>query len=117
MEDDFPPREPPRFWIAVSIFVATLALIVFMLVYTTVRAEAQDQAICAPADILFKQFGEVVKEKIIWEGTMKLEQGALQFVLFQGEKGNWSLFVVQDGIACLRARGDGGTPNDLGKGV
>lgn len=117
MEDDFPPREPPRFWIAVSIFVATLALIVFMLVYTTVRAEAQEQAICAPAEVILRQYSEVMKEKIVWEGTMPTEQGPLEFILLQSESGKWSLFVSQQGVACLRAKGDGGTPNDLGRGV
>jgi hypothetical protein len=117
MMEDFPEAEPKRFWIALGIFGLALIVATVMLVYTTITAEAQDQAICAPADILFKQFEAVVKEKIIWEGTMPVEQGVLQFVLFQNEKGNWTLFVVQEGIACLRARGEAGTPNDLGKGA
>lgn len=90
---------------------------VALIMLGTGMARAQEQPLCAPADILFKQFSEVVKEKIVWEGTMKLEQGVLEFVLFQNEKGNWTLFVVQDGIACLRAKGEAGTPNELGKGV
>jgi hypothetical protein len=115
--DNLPEKESPRVWIAAAFFLVAILLAATMLLYTSTRVEAQDQAICAPADVLFKQFGEVVKEKIIWEGEMKLEQGVLEFVLFQGEKGNWTLFVVQDGIACLRARGGAGTPNELGKGV
>jgi hypothetical protein len=116
--DDLPRAEPPRFWIAFSILCITFALAFVMLVFNSVRADAQDGSICAPADVLFRQFSEVVKEKIIWEGTMKLEQGVLQFVLFQSESGgNWTLFTVQEGIACLRAKGEAGTPNELGKGV
>lgn len=114
--DDY-PQERPRFWIAFSILCIALAVAFVMVVFTSTRVEAQEQPLCAPADILFKQFEAVVKEKIIWEGTMPVEQGVLEFVLFQNEKGNWTLFVVQDGIACLRARGEAGTPNDLGKGV
>jgi hypothetical protein len=110
-------KEPPRFWIAFGILCITFALCFVMLVFNSVQARAQDGQICAPADVLFKQFSEVVKEKIIWEGEMKLEQGVLEFVLFQGEGGNWTLFTVQEGVACLRARGEAGTPNDLGKGV
>jgi hypothetical protein len=115
--DDLPPATTPRFWIAFSILCIAFVVAYVMAVFTSTRVEAQEQAICAPADVLFKQFGEVVKEKIIWQGAMNLEQGVLEFVLFQGEKGNWTLFVVQDGIACLRAKGEAGTPNELGKGV
>jgi len=115
--DDLPPATTPRFWIAFTILCLTFVVAFVMAVFSSTEVKAQDRAICAPADILFKQFSEVVKEKIIWEGQMALEQGVLEFVLFQGEKGNWTLFVVQDGIACLRAKGEAGTPNDLGKGV
>lgn len=114
--DDF-PRDPPRFWIAFSLFCAAFALAVIMSVYLTVRAEAQDRSICAPAAALFPQYSAALKEKIIWEGNVKLEQGVLEFVLFQGETGKWTLFIVQDGIACLRAQGQNGTPNELGRGV
>lgn len=115
--DDLPEREPPRFWIAFGVLCAAFTLAFFMLVYSSVRAEAQDRSICAPAKDLFPQYSAVLKEKIVWEGNVKLEQGVLEFVLFQGETGKWSLFVVQDGIACLRAQGQNGTPNELGKGV
>ncbi len=113
--DDF-PSEKPRFWIALGLLLVTFALAVVMSVFLTVKSHAQG-LICAPADVLFRQFADVVKEKIIWEGTMPVEQGVLQFVLFQSEKGTWTLFVVQNGVACMRARGEAGTPNELGKGM
>lgn len=115
--DDLPEKETPRAWIAAGIFLAAFALAFFMLVYTTVRAEAQDKAICAPAEVILRQYSEVMKEKIVWEGTMPTEQGPLEFIILQSEGGKWSLFVSQQGVACLRAKGDGGTPNDLGRGV
>lgn len=105
--EDFPP-EKPRIRAAVYVFVAIIALAVIMLVYTSTRVEAQD--LCAPAESL-KQYGQALKEKVIWEGIMPVEQGVLEFVLFQNEKGNWTLFVVQQGIACMRGRGEAGTPN------
>lgn len=117
--DDF-PSEKPRFWVAMGLLLTAFALAVVMSVFLTVKAHAQEEdgMLCAPADVLFRQFESVVKEHIIWEGTMKVPQGALQFVLFQGENGNWTLFTVQpDGRACLAAKGEAGTPNDLGKGV
>ena len=104
--DDFPTREPPRFWIAFSILCAAFALAFIMLVYSSIRAEAQEQApICAPLSHLVPAWEEVHKEKIVWEGVMPTPQGPLEFVLFQSDKGGWSLFVVQGGIACLRAGG------------
>lgn len=114
--DDFPP-EPRRFWVAMGLLLTAFALAVVMSVFLTVKAHAQDKTICLPAADLFPQFAAVVKEKIIWEGSMPVPQGVLQFVLFQSEKGTWTLFVVQDGIACMRARGEAGTPNELGKGT
>jgi len=115
--DDF-PAERPRFWIAMGLFLVAFALAVVMSVFLTVKAHAQEGQLCAPADVLFRQFESVVKEHIIWEGTMKVPQGVLGFVLFQGESGNWTLFTVQpDGRACLAAKGEAGTPNEMGKGT
>lgn len=111
------PSLSPRFCVAFGILLLTFVLAAVMSTSLVVKAHAQDRAICAPADVLFRQFAEVVKEKIIWEGTMPVEQGVLQFVLFQSEKGTWTLFVVQNGVACMRARGEAGTPNELGKGT
>ena len=115
--DDF-PAEPRRFWIALGLLLVTFAIAVVMSVFLTVKAHAQDGTLCAPADVLFHQFASVVKEHIIWEGTMTTPQGVLEFVLFQGETGNWTLFTVQpDGRACLAAKGEAGTPNEMGKGT
>lgn len=109
-------EKPARAWL--WYFLGMWALIgIALIMLGTGTAHTQERPLCAPADILFKQYKAVVKEKIIWEGTMPVEQGVLEFVLFQNEKGNWTLFVVQEGIACLRAKGEAGTPNELGKGV
>lgn len=116
MDDDF-PKEPPRFWIAVSIFVATLALIVFMLVYTTVRAHAQEQPLCAPAEILLRQFSEIHKEQPVWEGVVPQETGPIEVILLQGAKNTWTLFTVRGGIACIIASGRDATPVLTDKGV
>lgn len=115
--DDLPPSTTPRFWVAFSVLCITFALSVIMAIVSSTRVHAQDRALCGPAAALFPQYSKALKEKIIWEGNVKLDQGVLEFVLFQSEAGNWSLFVVQDGMACLRAQGQNGVPNQLGKGV
>ena len=120
--DDF-PQEPPRFWIAVSIFVATLALIVFMLVYTTVRAEAQPLQ-CVRMENLIKGMTEVLHERKIWQGVKNTPQGPIETFLFQSQDGKtWTIVDVlgKDAtgkpVVCFVAVGTNGVPNDLGRGV
>jgi hypothetical protein len=118
--EDFPPEKPGIAWTVYLVAIAGLLAICLMaLLHLTPKAHAQDGQICAPAEVLFRQYESVVKEHVIWEGTMPIEgQPPIQFVLFQNEKGNWTLFVVNaQGIACLSARGDAGTPNEMGKGT
>lgn len=106
--DDLPDREPPRFWIAVSIFVVALALTVFMLVYNTVRAEAQQQ--CPPLSALVEELGTKYGERIVWEGTAPTPQGAFEIMMFQSPKGTWTIVQVQGTQACMFAAGKDGTP-------
>ena len=116
--DDFPDEKPGIAWTVYLVAIVGLIAVALMaLLYLTPKAHAQEGKLCAPADGLFKRFASLVDERPIWEGSMKVPQGVLQFVLFQSEKGTWTLFVVQDGIACMRARGEAGTPNELGKGT
>ena len=77
-----------------GLLLIAFTLAVVMSVFLTVKAHAQEHPICAPANDLFPQFSAVVKEKVIWEGSMTIPQGVLQFVLFQSEKGIWTLFII-----------------------
>lgn len=114
---DLPEKEPPVFWITVSIFVAALILAVIMLVYTGIRAEAQEQPRCAPAEALLRQFSEIHKERVIWEGVVPQETGPIEIVLMQSEKNTWTMFTLRGGIACIIASGKDANPSLADKGV
>lgn len=113
MDDDFAPPTTPRFWISLTIFCIAFAL--WVVVAATKAAYAQDKPLCAPLSQIIPAWRERFQEHVIWEGVVPAEQGAVEFVLTQSDKQTWSLFVVQNGIACLRAAGQDGT--DVGRGV
>jgi hypothetical protein len=114
MEDDF-PKEFPRVWVLAGVWLAALLLAAVMVLYTSTRVEAQEAPLCAPADIVIRQFSEIHKEPVAWEGTVPLEGEVAQVILLQGDKNTWTLFSVRRGIACIIASGRDGTPiNDKG---
>lgn len=115
--DDFPEHEPPRFWIAFSMLVAAVVLAVLMLAYLTTRADAQEQPLCAPAEVLLRQFSEIHKERPIWEGVVPQETGPIEIILLQGEKNTWTMFTIRGGIACIIASGQDANPSLSDKGV
>lgn len=94
-----------------------LALLALLLMTPQAHAQAPQQPICAPMSQLVPAWQEVHSERIVWEGVTATPSGPIELVLFQSEKGTWSLFVVQGGIACLRAAGQSGTAIQTGKGV
>jgi hypothetical protein len=112
--DDLPEKDTPRAWIAFGILLAAVTLAFFMLVYTHVRAEAQEQQHCGPAEILLRQFSEIHKERPVWEGTVHSETGPVEVILLQGDKNTWTLFSIQGSIqgavACVIATGKDATP-------
>jgi hypothetical protein len=108
--DDLPEKESPRVWIAAGIFLAAITLAFFMLVYTHVRAEAQERQVCGPAEILLRQFSEIHKERPVWEGTVHSETGPVEVILLQGDKNTWTLFAIQGATACILASGKDATP-------
>jgi hypothetical protein len=108
--DDFPPREPPRFWIALGIFASLIAVALVMLTVMTIRVEAQEQQFCGPAEILLRQFSEIHKERPVWEGTVPSETGPVEVILLQGDKNTWTLFAIQGATACILASGKDATP-------
>jgi hypothetical protein len=112
-------RETPRFCIAFSLFSAALAVAVVMSVILTVKAHAQQppQNLCAPLSQIVPAWRETHKEQIVWEGVSPTPNGPIELVLFQSSTGSWTLFIVQQGIACMRAAGNGGTEIQTGKGV
>lgn len=116
MDDDF-PKEFPRVWVAAGIFLAAIILAFVMVVFTSIRAHAQAQPLCAPASQIIPAWQKRLKESPIWEGVAPTEQGPVEFVLTQNPAGNWSLFTIRQGIACLVGAGKDGNPNELGKGV
>lgn len=114
--DDF-PKETPRFWAAVSVFVAALTLVVIMLVYTSTQAHAQ-QMLCAPADVFIKQMVEVKKQRPVWEGTVPLPENQVAEALIMQSEKEWSFFVIHQGQACLMAAGiDANPPIETGDGA
>ncbi len=114
--DEF-PKDPPRFWIAFSILCFALAVAFVMAVYTSTRVEAQERPLCAPAEIMLRQFSEIHKERPIWEGVVPKDTGPVEIILMQGDKNTWSLFTIQGGIACLIAAGADANPSLADKGV
>jgi hypothetical protein len=108
--DDLPEKDTPRAWIAAGIFLAAILLAATMLVYNTVRAEAQQQQFCGPAEILLRQFSEIHKERPVWEGTVHSETGPVEVILLQGDKNTWTLFAIQGDTACILASGKDATP-------
>lgn len=114
--DDF-PQERPRFWIAFSILCVAVAVAIFMVVFTSTRVEAQEQPLCAPAEVLLRQFSEIHKERPIWEGVVPQETGPIEIILLQGEKNTWTMFTIRGGIACIIASGQDANPSLADKGV
>jgi len=115
--EDLPEAEPKRFWIALGIFGIALIVATVMLVYTTITADAQEQPLCAPAEILLRQFSEIHKERPIWEGVVPQETGPIEIILMQGEKNTWTMFTIRGGIACIIASGQDANPSLADKGV
>jgi hypothetical protein len=115
------PRESPRFWVALGIFAVAFAIAVVMSVVLTVKAHAQEKPLCGPAEILLRQFSEIHKERVIWEGVVPQENGAIELILMQGEKNTWTLFSLQGSvnglIACIVASGRDANPSLADKGV
>jgi hypothetical protein len=107
--DDFPRAEPPRFWIAFSILCITFALAFVMLVFNSVKADAQQQN-CVPLERLITDLGEKFKERIEWQGVVNSPQGPIETMLFQSKKGTWTFVTVRGVTACILAAGESGTP-------
>lgn len=114
--DDF-PQERPRFWIAFSILCIALAAAFVMVVFTSTRVEAREQPLCAPAEVLLRQFSEIHKERPIWEGVVPQETGPIEIILMQSEKNTWTMFTIRGGIACIIASGQDANPSLADKGV
>jgi hypothetical protein len=117
--DDLPPSITPRFWIAFGILCITFALAFVMAVYSSVDARAQEHAqICAPAEVLLRQFSETHKKRVIWQGVVPQETGRpIEIVLMQGEKNTWTMFTLTAGVACIVASGKDANPSLADKGI
>lgn len=113
--DDLPEKDTPRAWIAAGIMLAAIGLAFVMLVYTTIRANAQE--LCAPASEVFPVWDEIHHERPVWEGVTNTPNGPVETVLLQSATGTWSMFLIRNGIACLTGAGQDGTPIETGKGV
>lgn len=121
MDDDLPPATPPRFWIAFSILCIALAAAFVMVVFTSTRVEAQEQPRCGPAEVLLRQFAEIHKERVVWEGVVPRDNGPIEVILMQSDKNTWTLFSVEGSvegpIACIVASGRDANPSLADKGV
>lgn len=114
--DDFPEKEPPRFWIAFTILCTALALCFGMLVYTSTEVHAQN-VLCEPMPQMVNRLG-VAKELVVWGGVAQGPEGTpIEIILFQSNRGSWSLIRVASNIGCLIGQGNSGTPIETGKGV
>lgn len=99
------------FWYFIGIWVL---IGVALIMLGTGTARAQQPPLCAPLSQLVPAWEKIHNERIVWEGVSPTPQGPIELVLFQSEEGTWSLFMVQGGIACLRAAGGDATPLDRG---
>lgn len=119
--NDLPEKDTPRAWIAAGIFLAAILLAAFMVVYTTVTAKAQEQPLCAPAEILLRQFSEIHKERVVWQGVIPRDTGPIEVLLMQSDKNTWTLFSVESSVngavACIVASGRDANPSLADKGV
>lgn len=120
--DDFPNEKPGIAWTVYLVAIVGLIAIALMALFSLTPAHAQEQPpangpICAPMSHLIPAWQEVHKERVVWEGTSPTPQGPIELVLLQAASGSWSLFAVLNGIGCLRAAGNSGTPVATDKGV
>jgi hypothetical protein len=108
--DDLPPKTE-RVWYVIYL-IAVLGIVMFGALCFEAMAQEQ-QPICAPIGQLAPLWEQHHHERIAWEGVVPQPGGQpREVILFQSDKGAWSLFVVQDGIACMVAAGVDGTPMD-----
>lgn len=116
MDDDF-PKEFPRVWVAAGIFLAAIILAFFMVVFTSIRAEAQEQPLCAPLGELTAQLKATYNETPIWGATEG--QGPQRLVLYQSPDGKtWTLVrLMSPHIGCFIAGGKDAILVQSGKGV
>ena len=117
MDERLPDEKPARAWL--WYFIAMVALIgVALVMLGTGTAKAQaPQNLCAPLSQIVPAWRDTHKEQIVWEGVSPTPNGPVELILFQSEKGTWTLFIVQGGLACMRAAGNAGSPIQTGKGV
>lgn len=116
MHDDFPQGGRP-FLVTLGILLSAFALAAVMLIYTSIRAEAQQAPLCVPASVLLPQWAEIHKERPVWGGVVPSDAGPIEMILLQSDKENWTLITIRGGIACVIAAGSDATPIETGKGV
>lgn len=62
-------EKPAKAW--VWYFIGMVVVIgVALIMLGTGTAHAQEQPICAPAEVMLRQFSEIHKERPIWEGVV-----------------------------------------------
>lgn len=109
-------EKPARAWL--WYFLGMWALIgIALIMLGTGTAHTQERPLCAPAEIMLRQFSEIHQERPIWEGVVPKDTGPVEIILMQGDKNTWSLFTIQGGIACLIAAGTDANPSLSDKGV
>lgn len=113
MHDDFPQNARP-FLVTLSLLLAAFALVTVMLIYTSVKAEAQ--TLCAPAKALIEQFAKSHGETPVWGGVVPSDKGPVEVIILQSEKSTWTLISIRQGIACILTGGTDANP-PIGKGV
>lgn len=117
--DDFPDEKPGIAWTVYLVaIVGLIAISLMALLYLSPKAHAQG-LLCAQGDVMIRQTIEVKKQLPVWEGIIPVEGKApAEVVLTQSEDGNWSMFILGDGKACLLFVGDSANPPiPTGKGV
>lgn len=124
MDDDLPEKESPRVWIAAGIFLAAIVLATVMMVYTSIRAEAQEQQpTCVHMDRLVEAMEKVFKQRLIWQGVVDSPIGKTETFKFQSETGAWTDVDVVGkdpmgkAVGCFMRSGTNGVPNELGRGA
>lgn len=109
-------EKPARAWL--WYFIGMWALIASALIMLgTGTAHTQERTLCAPAEIMLRQFSEIHKERPVWGGIIPLETGPVEAILLQSEKNTWTFLTIQDGRACVLTFGQDANPSLAGKGV
>ncbi len=117
--DEFPDEKPGIAWTIYLVAIVGLIAVALMALFALSPPAHAQGLLCAQGDVMIRQTIEVKKQLPVWEGVIPIDgRPPSEVVLTQSEKGEWSLFILGDGKACLLFVGDSANPPiQTGKGT